>query len=83
MCALRRPPHRRLELTLRDPRIGVTVRLYYTVFADSDVIARCAAVRYDGGETLVLHQAASAHLELPDGGLRPSGCPAHSAGSGR
>ncbi len=60
-------PAQTLELTLRDPRIGVTVRLYYTVFADSDVIARCAAVRYDGGETLVLHQAASAHLELPDG----------------
>ena len=56
-----------LELTLRDPVTGLTVRLLYGVFPGKDVIARAAVYENSGTAPLILEKAGSVCLELPFG----------------
>ena len=56
-----------LVITLRDPGTGLTVRLYYGVFAEGDVITRAAAFCNEGEGDVYLEKAASCCLDLPFG----------------
>ena len=53
-----------LTLTLRDDASGLTLRLYYGVFADLDVITRAAELRNDADMPVTLEKAASVCLDL-------------------
>src|SRR4051794_22258115 len=55
-----------LEVTLVDAPSGLTVDLWYTIFADLPVIARSARIRNDGDAAVDLEGAMSAVLDLPD-----------------
>ena len=56
-----------LEITLRDPVTGLTVRLLYGVFPERNVIARTAIYENSGAEPIVLEKVGSVCLELPFG----------------
>ena len=56
-----------LVVTLRDANAGLTLRLYYGVFAELDVITRAVEFYNDGSAPLRLEKAASACLDLPFG----------------
>src|SRR3954453_2914208 len=55
-----------LEVTLVDAPSGVTVDLWYTIFAGLPVVARSARIRNDGDAAVDLEAAMSAVLDLPD-----------------
>lgn len=55
-----------LEIMLEDAVTGLAVNLYYTVFADKDVIARHTVIKNTSHKELVIEQAYSGCLELPD-----------------
>ena len=57
---------RTLEITMRDAFSGVEAILCYSVFADSDVIARSVRIRNCGSCAVTLTRALSAQLDLPD-----------------
>ena len=54
-----------LEVTLADPAAGLTVRLYYTLFAGLGIVARHQVAENTGSQPLLLHNLQSASLELP------------------
>lgn len=56
-----------LIVTLRDTALGLTLRLYYGVFAALDVITRAAEFVNDGDAPLRLEKAGSVCLDLPFG----------------
>ena len=56
-----------LTITLRDDASGLTLRLYYGVFASLDIITRAAELQNDGETPVTLEKAASACLDLPFG----------------
>ena len=53
-----------LLLTLRDAVSGVTVELCYTVYADTDVIARSARIVNGGSTDIVVNRALSACVDF-------------------
>ena len=54
-----------LEITLKDDSAAVEVVLYYTVYADADVIVRNLEIRNIGEESLEIGRAYSFCLDLP------------------
>ena len=56
-----------LSVTLRDAASGLEVELLYGVFAEKDMITRCARIRNGGAGTIRLQKAASMCLDLPFG----------------
>lgn len=64
-------PHARggaetLELTLFDARTKLTLKQYYTVFDDCDVIAVCQRLINEGTSSVFIEKLASLQLDLPD-----------------
>lgn len=55
-----------LKLTLRDEHTGLVAELFYTIFTDSDAIARSARLVNAGGAPLTVTRAMSLCLDLPD-----------------
>ena len=55
-----------LILTLKDPENGIEADLLYTVWPDTDVIARSAVIRNGGTETVTLEKALSACVDFED-----------------
>lgn len=55
-----------LEITLKDSVCGLRVILSYTVFRDSDAIARSARLVNDGESALQVHKALSMSLDMAD-----------------
>jgi alpha-galactosidase len=55
-----------LQVTLVDAPSGLTVDLWYTIFADLPVVARSARIRNEGDAAVDLEAAMSAVLDLPD-----------------
>ena len=56
-----------LIVTLRDPVTLLTLRLYYGVFPELDIITRAAELVNDGKKPVTLQKAASVCLDLPFG----------------
>lgn len=56
-----------LRIDLKDSVSGLKLALYYGVFAEKDMITRCAVLRNGGNGTIRLYKAASACLDLPFG----------------
>ena len=56
-----------LIVTLRDAATGLTLRLYYGVFASMDMIARAAGFENNSDAPITLDKAASVCLDLPFG----------------
>ena len=56
-----------LRVDLKDSVSGLELALYYGVFAEKDMITRCAVLRNGGNGTIRLYKAASACLDLPFG----------------
>ena len=56
-----------LRIDLKDHASGLELALYYGVFAEKDMITRCAVLRNGGGIPIKLYKAASACLDLPFG----------------
>ena len=54
-----------LEITLRDPVLPVSVKLFYTVYPGCDVILRSAIIENGTGETVKLRNAASLSVDFP------------------
>lgn len=55
-----------LELTLRDTEVtGCVLRLYYTVFADHDVITRFACLENKGRRNVVIEKFMSLTVDIP------------------
>ena len=54
-----------LEVTLADSAAGLTVRLYYTLFAGLGIVARHQVAENTGHRPLILRNFQSASLELP------------------
>ena len=54
-----------LEVTLADSAAGLTVRLYYTLFAGLGIVARHQVAENTGHRSLTLRNLQSASLELP------------------
>ncbi len=54
-----------LLLTLVDQTSELEVTLRYTIYADHDVIARSATIRNCGSKEVLLHNALSSSLDLP------------------
>lgn len=54
-----------IEITLSDDKIGLEVKLYYTVFDEYDVIARHAVITNASDTDMPLEFAYSANLDLP------------------
>lgn len=54
-----------LEITCEDDTAGIRVYLYYSVFADSGIIARHQRVENIGEQTVMLQNVQSISLELP------------------
>ena len=52
-----------LLLTLRDAQSGLTVELAYTIYADTDIVARSARIVNGGTSPLVLERALSACVD--------------------
>ena len=55
-----------LELTLVDELTNVEVKLYYTVFADCDVISRYVTVKNNGDSAVTIKKIMSLTLDMPD-----------------
>ncbi len=55
-----------LEIKMQDAPTGVTVFLYYTIFADSDAVIRSVRVRNDGTDPIRLTRVLSASLDIDD-----------------
>ncbi len=55
-----------LIITLRDTVTGVEADLYYSIFEDSDAIARSVKVRNAGDEAVYLTKVLSASLDMDD-----------------
>ena len=53
-----------LLLTLRDAQSGLTVELAYTIYADTDIVARSARIVNGGTSPLVLERALSACVDF-------------------
>ena len=53
-----------LEVDLKDPDTGLLVTLFYSVFAECDVIARRVEIRNTGKEKLVLERALSMSMDM-------------------
>lgn len=53
-----------LEVTLTDPEIGLTVELFYAVFADTDCIVRSAKIYNEGQTPIYLTRVMSTTLNL-------------------
>ena len=58
-------PAQTLEVVCEDEQAGLRVLLYYSVFEGLDIIARHQRFENTGKQTLILHNAQSASLELP------------------
>ena len=58
---------RTTELQLADKALGLRLVLWYHVYEEYDVIARCAAVYNDSDRPAVLRRLMSAQLDLPGG----------------
>ena len=56
-----------LSITMRDEESGVTVELYYGVFADLDVITRAARIVNDGPGAKYVNKAGSMNLDFVSG----------------
>lgn len=56
-----------LKITLRDPDTGLSVYLFYTVYADEDILTRRAEIVNSTDGTLHLERALSMTLDLYDG----------------
>lgn len=56
-----------LRIDLKDNASGLELALYYGVFAEKDMITRCAVLRNGGNGTIRLYKASSACLDLPFG----------------
>ena len=56
-----------LVVTLKDPRLGLAVRLYYGVFRELDVITRAAEIVNEGKDAVFVEKAASLCLDFPFG----------------
>ena len=56
-----------LIVTLRDPITKLTLRLYYGVFPQLDVITRAAEIINEGAGDVLLEKAASVCLDIPFG----------------
>lgn len=55
-----------LEVSLIDNLTNLSVKLYYTVFADSDVITRYAVYENSGDGNLIIEKSMSLCLDLPE-----------------
>ena len=58
-----------LDVVLRDAARGARVHLLYTVFPETDVIARSVVVENDTAEPFTIEQVASVQLDLPASGF--------------
>ena len=58
------PKKETLKITLKEKSFGILLYLYYTVFADEDVIIRNAEVHNTTKETFVLDRILSANLDF-------------------
>ncbi len=56
-----------LEAVLCDDDIGLNVSLFYTVFDEYDIVARCAVITNRSEEDMTLNSAFSSSLDLPIG----------------
>ena len=56
-----------LQIDLEDPVTGLKLALLYGVFAEKDVITRCAVISNSGNAPVKLYKAASACLDIPFG----------------
>ncbi len=59
-----------LEVTLKDKEYGMTLLLYYTAWADSDVITRRSVVINDSDDDVTVTRLMSTQVEFPDCGYR-------------
>ena len=57
-----------LQITLKDPVLGLAVVLSYSVFADSDAIMKSVLLKNEGNGTLYLEKALSTSLALDNEG---------------
>jgi len=55
-----------LELTMIDELTDVEVKLYYTVYAEEDIISRYVSVTNSGSDKVVIEKLMSLLLDLPD-----------------
>lgn len=55
-----------LEITLKDPVLGLKAILSYTIMSDYEVLCRNTRFVNEGGETLTLRRAFSMSIDLPD-----------------
>lgn len=55
-----------LEITMKDESNGVTLLLYYTVYADADIITRRAMLQNSGNKPLVVRRLLSLMLDMPN-----------------
>ena len=53
-----------LEITCRDPHLNLTVVLSYSVFEETDVIARHVEIENEGENIVILEKAASMSLDM-------------------
>ena len=56
-----------LQIDLEDPVTGLKLALLYGVYAEKDVITRCAVIKNSGNAPVKLYKAASACLDIPFG----------------
>jgi len=56
-----------LCLTLKDERIGLVIELYYTVFAETGILARHTVFRNESGSSIRLTSALSMSLDFKQG----------------
>ena len=56
-----------LQIDLEDPVTGLKLALLYGVYAEKDVITRCAVIKNGGNTPVKLYKAASACLDIPFG----------------
>ena len=56
-----------LRIDLKDSISGLELSLFYGVFAEKDMITRCALLRNGGGSPIKLYKVASACLDIPFG----------------
>ena len=57
---------RTLKMILRDEHLGLEAQLFWTIFADCDVIARSLVLQNTGNRDLQLERVYSLCLDLPD-----------------
>lgn len=56
-----------LIVTMQDAVTALTVRLYYGLLPETDVITRCAEIINEGEKAVIIHKAGSMCLDLADG----------------